>query len=237
MADDILIVPGSGVGAVPVSTEEITTLNGVAVVAKHLQRVALALRTGDGVAVDVPGDQANGLDVDVTREPGAAATGGAVPAAAKYEGINVGGNLRGRTGVAVGGHFASAVAVVDAAGNQITSFGGAVGDVLTHGFVTAATTNAQNIKAAAGKLRSVHVFNKSDLPIYLKFHNTAGVPTAGAGVVFRVGVQAGRERDLVLPGGGRAFATGLAITVVRGIADNDANAVAADDAVIEVGYE
>ncbi|HEX5016500.1 MAG TPA: hypothetical protein VFX15_02815 [Actinomycetes bacterium] len=66
MADNVGYTPGSGVS---VSTEEVTTLNGGAVSAQHVQRVANALRTADGTAIDLPGDSTNGLDVDVTRLP------------------------------------------------------------------------------------------------------------------------------------------------------------------------
>jgi hypothetical protein len=86
-------------------------------------------------------------------------------------------------------------------------------------------------------LRSVYAFNKATYPIYIKFHNTAGAPTAGSGVVFGVGIQAGTHLSLLLPGGGRAFSTGLAMTVVKDITDAGTTAVAASDAVIEVGYE
>lgn len=50
MADNIAITAGSGT---TVSTEEITTLNGGAVSAQHLQRIAVAVRTGDGAARDI----------------------------------------------------------------------------------------------------------------------------------------------------------------------------------------
>lgn len=66
MADNVAITAGSGT---TISTEEITTLNGGAVSAQHLQRIATALRTADGTAIDLPGDATNGLDVDVTRLP------------------------------------------------------------------------------------------------------------------------------------------------------------------------
>jgi hypothetical protein len=109
--------------------------------------------------------------------------------------------------------------------------------ISTAHLITAASTNATNVKASAGRLKSVHVFNASDAPRYVKFHNTAGTPTAGTGVVLTVGVQAGVARDVVFPEGGRAFATGIAFTTVTGIADTDANAVALNDASIEVCYE
>ncbi len=106
----------------------------------------------------------------------------------------------------------------------------------TH-LITAASTNATNIKSSAGTLLSVHIYNNADYPIHVKFHNNAGTPTAGTGVVFTASCQAGTHRDLVIPKGGRSFATGIAITVVTGIADSDNTAVAANDASIEVCYE
>jgi len=50
MADNIAVTPGAGA---TVSTEEVTSLNGGAVAAQHLQRVILAVRTADGTAVDL----------------------------------------------------------------------------------------------------------------------------------------------------------------------------------------
>ena len=69
MADNVAITPGSGT---TVSTEEVTTLNGGAVAPQHLQRIAGAIRTADGAAIDLPGDAVSGLDVDVTRIGGVA---------------------------------------------------------------------------------------------------------------------------------------------------------------------
>lgn len=70
MADTVVIT--SNANSTPpngtvISTEEVTTLNGGAVTAQQVQRIALALRTADGTAVDLPGDSVNGLDSDVTR--------------------------------------------------------------------------------------------------------------------------------------------------------------------------
>jgi hypothetical protein len=49
VADNIAVTAGSGT---TVSTEEITTLNGGAVSAQHVQRVIVATRTADGTAID-----------------------------------------------------------------------------------------------------------------------------------------------------------------------------------------
>lgn len=50
MADNVTVTQGTGT---TISTEEVTTLNGGAVSAQHLQRVAAAIRTADGVAADM----------------------------------------------------------------------------------------------------------------------------------------------------------------------------------------
>ena len=66
MADNVAITAGAGT---TISTEEVTTLNGGGVSAQHVQRIAAAIRTADGTAIDLPGDSSNGMDVDVTRLP------------------------------------------------------------------------------------------------------------------------------------------------------------------------
>jgi hypothetical protein len=102
--------------------------------------------------------------------------------------------------------------------------------------VTAATTNAANIKASAGQVFGWSIYNNAAYPIYVKFHNTAGTPTAGAGVVHSVGVQAGTGRDWNTDIG-IAFSTGIGITVVKDITDAGTTAVALSDAIVEVYYK
>lgn len=72
MADNVAITAGSGT---TVSTEEITTLNGGAVSAQHIQRVAAAIRTADGTAVDLPGSTADGLLVNLGANNDVTVTG------------------------------------------------------------------------------------------------------------------------------------------------------------------
>lgn len=104
-------------------------------------------------------------------------------------------------------------------------------------FVTTANTNAQNVKASAGTLRGLYIFNSANYAIYVKIHNSSGTPTAGSGVVRTFGVQGGREILINLPGGGLELSTGIAITIVKGLADADATPIAAEDAVGEIFYE
>lgn len=62
------------------------------------------------------------------------ATAAAVPANVLYNGINIGGNLAGLTGLATGATVkAATVAIVDASGNQITAFGGSGGTASNFG--------------------------------------------------------------------------------------------------------
>lgn len=74
MPDNLGYTPGTGA---TVSTEEVTTLNGSAVTAQHLQRIAMGISTANGVGIDLPGDATNGLDVDVTRVSGRVQVGDA----------------------------------------------------------------------------------------------------------------------------------------------------------------
>lgn len=64
--------------------------------------------------------------------------GAPVPLTAIFNGINVAGTLRGLSGLSTGALFPATVAIVDASGNQITTFGGA-----------AATSNASSGQATS----------------------------------------------------------------------------------------
>lgn len=78
MADDIIFqstTPATPPANSRVSTEEVTTLNGSAVTAQHIQRVAVAVRTADGVAADLPGSAADGLLVNLGANNDVSVTG------------------------------------------------------------------------------------------------------------------------------------------------------------------
>jgi hypothetical protein len=104
--------------------------------------------------------------------------------------------------------------------------------------VSAATTNATNVKASAGQVYSITAFNLNASARYLKFHNTAGTPTAGASVTDTYlipGNTAGAGLVLNIDKG-IAFSTGIGITLVTGIADADSAAVAASEIVLNIYY-
>lgn len=112
----------------------------------------------------------------------------------------------------------------------------AAGATVRH-LVSAASTNATNVKAAPGRLLGVSLLNTNAAIRYLKFHNTAGTPTAGSGVAMTIGVPANGGRvDLTYPAGGVVFSTGIAFTAVTGAADADTTGVGSNDLVGDILY-
>lgn len=130
------------------------------------------------------------------------------------------------------------VAPVDVtAGLTVNTVPATSGGLSMYHVVSAATTNVANIKASAGQLYSVLISNRAAYSVYVKFHNTAGTPTAGSGVVRTVGVQSGVDIAVSLAPLGLTFATGIGISIVKGITDADAVAVALSDCVVDVAYK
>jgi hypothetical protein len=129
------------------------------------------------------------------------------------------------------------VAPVDAvAGLTVNTVPVAAGGCSGYHVVAAASTNTANIKNAAGQLYGVHAFCNAAYAVHVKFHNTSGTPTAGTGVVRTVSCQSGQRADLVFPQG-IAFSTGIGISIVKLIADNDTTVLVASDCVVDVDYK
>lgn len=97
------------------------------------------LGTAGSASTDVLSVQGIASMTPFLTNPGTAAnwaigaTGSGVPANAGYTGINVAGNTRGATGLALGSTFSQTIAIVDASGTQITSFGGSGGTASNFG--------------------------------------------------------------------------------------------------------
>lgn len=110
------------------------------------------------------------------------------------------------------------------------------GGCSTYHIVSTGSTNVANVKASAGQVYGIDVFNNAAYPVYVKFHNTAGTPTAGASVVRTVGVQAGASVSLAFPTG-LAFGTGIGVSIVQDITDAGTTAVLLSDCVVDVAYK
>jgi hypothetical protein len=101
--------------------------------------------------------------------------------------------------------------------------------------VSAGTTNGASVKASPGQVYGWRVYNNAGYPVYVKLHNTAGSPTPGAGVIQTIGFEAGLPDGEFIPVG-IAFSVGIGISIVKGIADSDATAVALNDCVVDLFY-
>lgn len=109
------------------------------------------------------------------------------------------------------------------------------GDSIFH-LVSAATTNLTNIKASAGKVTGWYVYNSNASARKLVFHNTAGTPTAGASVLYSIVIPGLAATNVSFPDG-IDFTTGIAISTVTGLPDNDTAAVALNDLIINIYYK
>lgn len=112
----------------------------------------------------------------------------------------------------------------------------ATGGATVFHLVSTASTNANNIKASAGKVTGWYIYNSNGSARKVAFHNTAGTPTAGASVYFSIVIPAISGANCPFPAGIN-FSTGIAITTTTGLADSDATAVAANDLIINIFYK
>lgn len=94
--------------------------------------------------------------------------------------------------------------------------------------LSAASTNATSVKASAGQLYGWALFNSTTTAKYVKLHNTAGTPTAGASVDFTILVPPGSGANVEFSHG-IPYATGIGYTITGAAADTDTTAVAAND--------
>lgn len=113
------------------STMALGLLMGALLPAYGQSPVLLNFRNANGGSTVVTA--ANPLPVAATATITFPTIGAAVPATGIYNGINVGGTLRGVTGLGLGSTFSQTVAIVDASGVQVTSFGGANASVAATG--------------------------------------------------------------------------------------------------------
>ena len=113
---------------------------------------------------------------------------------------------------------------------------GATGSSIFH-LVSAGSTNLTNVKASAGVLTGWYIYNSNAAARKVAFHNTAGTPTAGSGVVMSLVIPPTAGANAPAGYKGAAFSTGIAISTVTGLADSDTAAVAANDLIINLFYD
>jgi hypothetical protein len=111
--------------------------------------------------------------------------------------------------------------------------GSATGAASGAHIVSAATTNATIVKAAAGRVLGAFLANTTITWRFVKLHNQTTLPTAGTGVVRTIPIPPNGFAAFSFEGG-ISFATGIGLTIVTGSADSDATAVAVGDVVGEL---
>ena len=102
--------------------------------------------------------------------------------------------------------------------------------------VSAVGTNATSIKASAGKVTGWYIYNSNASARKVAFHDTAGTPTAGTNVYLSIIIPGLAAANVSFPNG-IAFSSGIAITTVTGLANNDATGVGANDLIINIFYK
>lgn len=101
-------------------------------------------------------------------------------------------------------------------------------------YISAANTNANNIKGSPGQVFDVEIDNVSASVRYVKLYNKASAPTVGTDIpVITLAVQPNNNRRLQVENG-IAFGLGISIAMTGGQADADTTAIAAGDLVVNV---
>lgn len=136
-----------------------------------------------------------------------------------------------------GGSTASLAAGTNAIGDVGVQYrANATGAATISHIVSAASTNAANVKASAGRVVGWSFVNTTASWQYVKLHNTAGTPTAGSGVVQTIAIPPNGSNNMPLGGGGIGFATGIGRSIVTDSADADATATTAGAVVGDLFY-
>lgn len=93
---------------------------------------------------------------------------------------------------------------------------------------SAASTNATSVKASAGNVTELSLFNVTAATVYLKLYNKASAPTVGTDVpIMTIPVAAGALYAAEFGRVGKRFATGIALAITGAAAATDTTAVAA----------
>jgi hypothetical protein len=106
--------------------------------------------------------------------------------------------------------------------------------------ISAASTNATNVKNSAGQVYAVQVFNTNAAARYLKLYDKATAPTVGTDTPVKTLTIPGNTAGagLVLNWDkGLVFSSGIGFGLTTGIADNDTGAVAANEIAVNLDYK
>jgi hypothetical protein len=186
-----------------------------------ISAAALPLPTGAATAAKQPAlGTAGASSIDVVSVQGVA---GGTPLPVTLSGANT-------NGQATSANSAPVVIASDQSNLPISAKPTATVNGTTSSRINAAaSTNATSLKASAGQVYSIDVFNVAAYDVFLKFYNKASAPTVGTDTpVWTIPIKAGAGYSNVFPLG-KAFSTGIAYAITKLQADSDTTAVAALD--------
>lgn len=120
------------------------------------------------------------------------------------------------------------LAVADSVVFTVTANEGTPNAGTAYALVSAATTNGASVKATAGNLFELSLFNVTAATVYLKLYNKASAPTVGTDVpIMTIPVAAGALWSAEFGRIGKRFSTGIALAITGAAAATDTTAVAA----------
>jgi len=101
----------------------------------------------------------------------------------------------------------------------------------------AASTNATNAKASAGRIYSIQLYNAATTIRYLKLYNKASAPTVGSDAPVKT-IPLPPSTGMILDWGniGYSFSTGISYALTTGSADADTGALTSGD-VLGLGID
>lgn len=111
----------------------------------------------------------------------------------------------------------------------------------TSSAIAAGSTNATLVKAAPGSVNGWQLYNSAAYAVFLKFYDSATIPTAGAGTPkLRIGIAAGASAQVEFgadPQCGVPFSSGIGYTITKLAADADATVVVAGDLIVNLMFK
>lgn len=138
------------------------------------------------------------------------------------------------------GSIRAHIAGINAAANStdpaaIVVRASATGSLTKKHDVLTASTNLTLVKASPGQIYKITGYNPNDEVDYLKFHDLAVLPTAGAGVVWAEPIAPASRFEITYDKG-LPFLTGIAYSTTELPADNDTTAVDAAGIIVNIEY-
>jgi hypothetical protein len=100
-----------------------------------------------------------------------------------------------------------------------------------------ADTNLVAVKASAGGLYGISIFNNGAAAAYVKLYNKTTAPALATDVpVMVIKIAAGEDKAIMWAFPGYRFATGIAMAITGGAGDTDTTAVAAAQVKVALSY-